>query len=486
MATYTRIGVDTTVSVQAAPSAQSVPSGRAQFAGVTQKGPIGYPYALTSIKDFERLFGGRTTYSSVYEEVRAYFALGGAEAFITRVVGPAATNGSVTLTDGAAEGAKDVLTVEVIDPGQHSQDYTVNTTVRPDGGFDLVVVDTTTGRTIASFLANESPADLANRAIGSTVVRVKDLGAGVNPGAGLKPISAGSDDRTLITVTDYVKALDAHKDVPSGVALATPGLYASVTAEKIGEHAAEHRKIYVADLEPDTTLDEAAAVGDQLMGKPNSQAVAVVYPSILVADSNQRTRTVGGAAYALAARSITHTKTSPAQPPAGQSRAMTAPTSPVHKLDLDDINELNQHGINGIQTTGGQSYLNNWSSLSTDPSMRELAHTDALNQIEVQLRAKAERLLWRPNEGMEGIRGEATGLVAEVLDPYYQAGYLFPALDAEGNAVDSGYQATVEQIRSSGQNAPYSELNLTVMVRLSPITRHIVIGINSVDPSTGF
>ena len=55
MATYTRIGVDTNVSVQAAPSAQSVPSGRAQFVGVTQKGPMGHPYALTSIKDFERL-----------------------------------------------------------------------------------------------------------------------------------------------------------------------------------------------------------------------------------------------------------------------------------------------------------------------------------------------------------------------------------------------------------------------------------------------
>ena len=52
---------------------------------------------------------------------------------------------------------------------------------------------------------------------------------------------------------------------------------------------------------------------------------------------------------------------------------MVAPTSPVHKLDLDDINELNQHGVNGIQTTGGQSYLNNWSSLSTDPTLRELA-----------------------------------------------------------------------------------------------------------------
>ena len=109
MATYTRIGVDTNVSVQAAPSAQSVPSGRAQFAGVTQKGPIGHPYALTSIRDFERLFGGRAPFSSLYDEVRAYFNLGGAEAFITRVVGPAATNGSVTLTDGASESPKDCL-----------------------------------------------------------------------------------------------------------------------------------------------------------------------------------------------------------------------------------------------------------------------------------------------------------------------------------------------------------------------------------------
>ena len=138
------------------------------------------------------------------------------------------------------------------------------------------------------------------------MIRIKDLGAGVDPAAVVKPISAGSDDRASITITDYVKALDAHKDVPSGVAVLTPGLFASVTAEKIGQHAAEHRKIYLTDLEPDTTVDEATAVGDQLMGKPNSHVVGLVYPAIRIPDLNQRTRTVGGAAYAAAALSLIH------------------------------------------------------------------------------------------------------------------------------------------------------------------------------------
>lgn len=484
MATFRDIGVSSTTTYQGAQLSQSVPSGRGQIVGVTAKGPLNYENTIRDIKEFERIFGGRTPYSKMYDHVRATLALGTAELFITRVVGAAATNGSVTLTDGASESPKDVLTVEVIDPGQQSQDYKVNITARPDSGFDLTVVDTSANRTIAVFLANESPTDLASRSYDNPMVRIKDLGAGVNPAAGSFAVSAGSDDRASVTVDDYVKALDAHKGVPGGVALAAPDLVAPVSAEKIGQHAIEREKIYLADLPYDTTLDEACAIGDTLMGKPNTKNVTVIYPSIRIPDSSQRTRTVGGSAHAMAARSVTHTTVSPAQPPAGQARAMAAPTSPVSKLDLDDINELNQHGISGIQTTGGRSYLNNWSSLSTDPTLRELAHTDAMNQIAIALRAGAERLLWRPNEGLERIRGEAAGVVDTVLQPYYAAGYLFPDKDAEGNVLNAGYGFTIEDIRTSGQNAPYSELAMTVWVKLSPIVRHVEIGITSVDPMT--
>ena len=479
---FTTIGATTSLNRQSAPSAQSVPSGRAQFVGVTEKGPMRYQETVTNINEYERLFGGRAPYSSMYDHVRAYFNDGGAEAFITRVVGAAASNGSVTLTD-ASEVPVEVLTVQVIDPGSHSAGYRAVVTQRTDTGFDLTVTDTTTGRTITSFQAAESPADLANMAWGNRYVIIKDLGANVNPAPGVFAFSAGSDDRESVTVADYVKAADGHK-VPSGVAVVAPGLTAEVSAELLGRHADEKGKLYLADLDPELTLDEANAIGDQLMGKPNSVSVLVFYPAVRIPDTNRRTRTVGASAYAAAARSATHRLYSPAQPPAGQERKASVGTVPVVALDQDDINELNQHGINGIQTTGGVAFLNNWSSLSADPSLREAAHTDALNQIRISLEAAMAPLVWRPNEGLDRIRGEAAAAVESVMQPYYAAGYLFPTLDAEGNMVDSGWTVTVENIRESGQNSPYGKLGVVVGVKLSPIIRSIEIGIRAADLNT--
>lgn len=479
---FTTIGATTSLNRQSAPSAQSVPSGRAQFVGVTEKGPMRYQETVTNINEYERLFGGRAPYSSMYDHVRAFFNDGGAEAFITRVVGAAASNGSVTLTD-ASEVPVEVLTVQVIDPGSHSAGYRAVVTQRSDMGFDLTVTDTTTGRTITSFQAAESPADLANMAWGNRYVVIKDLGAKVNPAPGVFAFSAGSDDRESVTVTDYVKAADGHK-VPSGVAMLAPGLTAEVSSEILGRHADEKGKLYLADLDPELTIDEANAIGDQLMGKPNSTSVLVFYPAVRIPDTNRRTRTVGASAYAAAARSVTHRLYSPAQPPAGQERKATVGTVPVVALDQDDINELNQHGINGIQTTGGVAFLNNWSSLSADPSLREAAHTDALNQIRISLEAAMAPLEWRPNEGLDRIRGEAAAAVESVMQPYYAAGYLFPTLDAEGNMVDSGWTVTVENIRESGQNSPYGKLGVVVGVKLSPIIRSIEIGIRAADLNT--
>lgn len=480
---YTTIGTTTSLNRQSAPSAQSVPSGRAQFVGVTEKGPMRYQETVTNINEYERLFGGRTPYSSTYDYVRAFFNDGGAEAFITRVVGAAASNGSVTLTDGSEEAPVEVLTIQVIDPGAHSADYRAVVTQRPDAGFDLTITDTVSGRTITSFQAAESPADLANMAWGNRYVQIKDLGAGVNPAPGVFSFAAGSDDRANVSVTDYVAAADAHK-VPSGVAVLTPGLTAQAAAELMGRHAEEKGKLYLADLDPELTIDEAVAIGDQLMGKAHSTPVLVFYPAVRIPDTNRRTRTVGASAYAAAARSVTHRLYSPAQPPAGQERKASVGTVPVVALDQDDINELNQHGINGIQTTGGVAFLNNWSSLSTDPSLREAAHTDALNQIRISLEAATAPLVWRPNEGLDRIRGEAAAAVETVMQPYYAAGYLFPTLDAEGNMVDSGWTVTVENIRESGQNSPYGKLGVTVGVKLSPIIRNIVVGIRAADLNT--
>lgn len=476
----TPIGVTTSVAIQSAPTAQTVPSGRAQFIGITAKGPLSYANTIRSIDEYTRLFGGRTGYETLYDSVRTFFQEGGGECFITRVVGAAATNGSVTLTDGATEGAKDVLTVEVIDPGAHSADY-VTTVTTAGAGFDLTVTEKTTGRVIVSLPGAESPADLANMAIGNTQVIIKDLGAGVNPGPGVFPVSAGSDDRSSITITDYVAAADAHKAVPAGVGMAAPGMLATVAATPLGQHADERGKIFATALAATATLDEAVAAGESLLNAPSGRSVGVFYPHLRIPDTTARTRTISPEAYVLAARSVTHRTDSPAKAPAGINSKILWATSPVRVLDEDDINVLDRAGINGIHTAGGTSFLDNWRSLHTDPSLSKLNDTDALNQISIALREGMRPLIWRPNEGRERLRGEATAIVDSVLQPYVRGGYVYPTTDGEGNELNAGYTVAVEDIDVSGQNSPYDQLRVDVAIKLSPTVRHISVPIRSVD-----
>lgn len=479
MATRTPIGVTTEVSIQSAPTSQTVPSGRAQFLGVTAKGPLNYGHTIRSIDEYTRLFGGRTAFGTLYDSLRLFFQEGGAEAFVTRVVGPAASNGSVTLST-ADESPVETITVEVIDPGEHSADY-VATVSAAGAGFDLSITDKNTGRVIANFPSVESPADLANMAIGHNSVIVKDLGSGANPAAGVFPLSGGADDRASITVEHYAAAADAHKAVPAGVGMAAPGMLASVAASVLGQHADEHGKIFVTALSATATLDEAVSAGESLLGSPSGRSVGVFYPHVRIPDTNQRTRTIGPEAYVLAARSVTHRVDSPAKAPAGIGSKILWATAPVRVLDEDDINTLDRAGVNGIHTTGGTSFLDNWRSLHTDPTLSKLNDTDALNQITIAIRAGLRPLVWRANEGRERIRGEATAIVDTVLQPYVAGGYLFPTTDSEGNETNPGYSVRVEDIVTSGQNSPYDELRVDVAVKLSPTIRHIHVPIRSVD-----
>lgn len=478
--TRTPIGVTTSVSIQSAPTSQTVPSGRAQFIGITERGPLNHNATIRSIDEYTRLFGGRTGFETLYDSVRTFFQEGGGECFITRVVGAAATNGSVTLADGAEGSPKDVVTVEFVDPGQHSAGYVA--TVTPDGsGFDLTVTEKATGRVLAALMGAESPADLANMAIGNPQVIVKDLGAGVAPKAGVYPLSAGSDDRASITVTDYVKAADAHKAVPAGVGVAAPGMLATVAATQLGQHADEHGKIFATALSATATVDEAVAVGESLLNSPSGRSVGVFYPHIRIPDTTARTRVISPEAYVLAARSVTHRTVSPAKAPAGIDSKILWVTSPVRPLDDDDVNILDRAGINAIHTTGGTAYLDNWRSLSADPSLSKLNDTDALNQITIAIKQGMRALIWRPNEGRDRIRGEAEAIVASVMYDYVTKGFVYPTTDNEGNEINPGYTVNVENINDSGQNSPYDQLRVEVAVKLSPTIRHIVVPIRSVD-----
>ena len=67
------------------------PSGNYFVLGITERGPVDKPVKINSLSDYRRVFGERVTYGAVYDDVQVFFESGGAQAFVQRVVGAAAT-----------------------------------------------------------------------------------------------------------------------------------------------------------------------------------------------------------------------------------------------------------------------------------------------------------------------------------------------------------------------------------------------------------
>src|SRR4051794_20040282 len=64
--------------------------------GQAERGSTTAPVRVNSMSEFVRHFGVATTYSTLYDTVRAFFEEGGSRAYVLRIVGPSATKGALS------------------------------------------------------------------------------------------------------------------------------------------------------------------------------------------------------------------------------------------------------------------------------------------------------------------------------------------------------------------------------------------------------
>lgn len=81
---------------------QGVSTSTGGFIGIAEKGPINTPKLVTSLTQFQEIFGGPLSSSYLFEQVDAFFNNGGARAYITRVAHYTDISNRATLTAVAA------------------------------------------------------------------------------------------------------------------------------------------------------------------------------------------------------------------------------------------------------------------------------------------------------------------------------------------------------------------------------------------------
>lgn len=473
----TSIGVQVTTKLSSGPSNVGTPSGRLHIAGLTAYGPADKSTTLDSIAKFEAVYGGRTAFSSnAYDTARLYFEEGGNELVMSRVVGPAATKGALTLKDSA-----DVNTVKVeaADPGAHSTDYTVQVTNNGDT-FDVTI--RRAGTALVTYAGLTSPADFVAKAATSPYITVTSLGSvtaapGDNPKTlAATALTAGTDDRAAVTAQHHIDALDKGVGA-EGAAVAVPGYTVTQIGSLLSAHAAAKGKIALLALPATTTPEEAAAAAAGLAADPNGAYAGIFYPHLIIPDGGA-TRTISPEGYVAAVRARAHRDTGFWQVPAGDRAKTRWALGTNVQIDANQNDTLAEALVNGIVTTGASVRLYGWQSLSTDrDNLGLLTARDALNNLTLAVKTVLEPFVFSTNDSKGHLRGYIESAVVGVLDPIAKRDGFYALNDAEGQEIDPGYRVTVDESLNPLTAQAENKVVVQFSVRLAPTAQLIQVEI---------
>jgi hypothetical protein len=475
-------GPGVTVSTSTRPSTATgltTRSGTYFVAGLTQRGPTDRAVELRSMGDYDRLFGDRVTYGTLYDDLTTFFAEGGQRAYLCRVVGPAAAAATTTLTGTDGTTSVNVLDVTAVDPGAWGNDVTVEVQAGDTADTFTLVVNYGDTTETHSNLADAAAAAAALET--SSLVRGTDLGATVDPDVqGPTALAGGTDDRAAVVAADYVTALDnrATADLGDG-AVAVPGQTAGTVGAGLIAHANTTRRIALLSVAAGSTVTDATNAAGALVGTANAEHAGVFWPHVVIPDGAGGTRTISPEGFVAGLRARTHEQVGAWQAPAGivygQGR---------HAIDT----EVAVDSATGSTADGGQvsairmlsagsgpkrATLYGWRSLSDDDAnFFHLKSQDLINRLATGGKDILEQYIFRTVDGRGQMTSEMKGDLIGFVDPIRAAGGLFERVE-DGQVIDPGYAIDTGEGINTPELVATGTVKAHLAVRPSPTAQLI-------------
>jgi hypothetical protein len=245
-------------------------TGKLLVCGLADRGPES-ALEVTSLVQFKAKFGGRQSYSILYDALDAYFQEGGARALVSRVLGPSAVAAAHNLLDSSSAVS---LTVTAKNKGDYGNNLKVQVTHPNSGTFQLVVTE-------SDVLVETSPefATTAEAAAweASDYIDVSQGASTNDPAtAAAAALTAGTDDRASITDTQWQAALDRFGSDLGPGQVAYPGRTTAAAHAQLEQHAETYGRVAILDG-PDTatvaTLTGLAATDRDATGARSTRTV---------------------------------------------------------------------------------------------------------------------------------------------------------------------------------------------------------------------
>ncbi len=470
-------GVVVRTATRSGPATDAAPGEARYFvAGLTELGDTAAAIRIRSTIELEQLTGTRVTYGAIYDDLRTFFEEGGgSEAWVARVVGAAATVGTLSLVDRAVAPVATVR-IDAANPGAWSTRLTVAVEAGSNASTYRLRVHLD-GAQVESFDNLATPQDAADTLLSRSVyIRATNLGsASVAPLnlpaiAGPVALSAGTDDRAAVTATTVGNALGRFSaDLGTG-AVATPGYASSQTGAALRTHAIATRRIALCAPALGETIIGAIAAADSLATVDGGEHVGLFYPWIRIPTGGATSKLVSPEGYVAACRSRAQREAGPWRAPAGEIAISAFVLGVERELTRAEGDQLDEERVSAIRTINGTTRLYGWRSLSTDEANYALlTGRDTLNLLAVTAKARLEQYVFHTIDGRGHLLRDVEAELVGLLDPLRQLGGLFERISEDGTSLDPGYSVDVSPAVNTPSVLASNEIRAVVAVRVSPV-----------------
>lgn len=448
----------------------------AAFLGSHFRGPTDEPVLVNSWGEFVSSFGGFAPTGQANSELPYalynYFANGGRQAYVCRVIGTGSSVASVTLQDRAGT-PLDTLKVDALNAGAWGSNIRIDIVDRnaATGRFDLIVyyggttsqyqverwtdltMDDTDDRFVESII--NSPVS------GSTYIRVTDMDSATAayddmPSAQTgTALSGGADgsDPTQSEKTDAVTETTTLLDQIEGLCnVAYPGETASAVLGALVSYC-EDRGTFFAVLDTDSGITPSTAVTDA-GSLPASSHAAVYYPWLTTTDpasnSPGATRLCPPSAFAAGKMAEVDTLRGVWKAPAGLEVRLSGVVSVERTFTSSELDTLNEGHVNAIRSfPGAGAVIFGARTLNTNRASKYINVRRTLNYIKDSLTQSTEFAVFEVND--QTLWNSLASVASRFLGALHAQGGLRGTRPEEAFYVKCDGELNTPQVIESGQ-----------------------------------
>lgn len=474
-------GIVVNTTVRTGPSTANVSPVATWFVvGETERGPSNDPKLVTSISDFETTFGGYVSYGHVYQQVQTFFEEGGAQCYVSRVVGPSATAGILDIPNDTVGTA---ATLTAVGEGDWSQNLEATLTPLGAGKILRLYLDSTLVYSSGEVATAQALVNKINSSPLAAKYITAELGLGsFDNVSALTAFTTGDSDRGNISGTEWTSALDAlGSDLGAG-AVSIPGYASALTVEDVHQEILNHcyanHRMAILSMPSSYTAAQAETHGEAVGGFDHAEYGALYWPWVTMNLEDGTALSVSPEGYVAAKRSVAFNRVGPWSAYAGlvsEAQFITGLTEAVSKTVGDSLDESR---VNALRILNNSVRIYGFRSLSSDEdNFRFLNSREMLNYIVVQAEAELEDLVFSPIDGRNALFTQVKGRLIGLLEPIRIAGGLYEAFDATGKRIDYGYSVVVNDAINPVSQLAGGLVKAKVGIRVSSVGDQIQVDV---------